>query len=237
MFLDPFYENEWAALTAETKIFFVRRAGEAARAASTPENKAPLDVLAHFAACQGEFTDVLELLQEGADVNSVLAGAKQPGDTILHIACKSRETTLQQIQSLIDVGASVFMRDEQGNLPLHLIAARWNVDATNCLLLAAKQAFDRKLNDSELFPSIKDYTFACNNKNITPLLDAIDFFCPSNETEKQIADRLATVKAITSFASSMGKSALTKFVDLFDSKRRAPCTLRPKNLTQRFSHI
>ena len=75
--------------------------------------RALLPVLLCCAAKSGDLKAIIELLDQGADIN---APSDYDGKSVLHIACA--EGKIDMVRFLLENGASVYMKDRRGRMPL-----------------------------------------------------------------------------------------------------------------------
>ena len=75
--------------------------------------RALLPIFLCCAAKSGDTVALDELLSQGADVNNP---SDYDGKSCLHIACA--EGRLEMVEHLLEIGASVFVKDRRGRVPL-----------------------------------------------------------------------------------------------------------------------
>ena len=74
---------------------------------------------------------ITQLIQAGVSVNAV--SQHEEKTTALHVACQF--STVETMRTLIDNGASVYVKNGRGNMPIH-IAALYGKPATVALLIS-----------------------------------------------------------------------------------------------------
>jgi len=125
---------------------FVRTVATALKVGSEKEmdnlRRALLPMFLCCAAKSGDIVALDELLSQGADVNNP---SDYDGKSCLHIACA--EGNVDMVKHLISIGASVYVKDRRGRVPLFDAIRNGNKEAMTVLLRSGAHFLP---NDSEV---------------------------------------------------------------------------------------